>query len=139
MQIKSKAERKAYMKEYYATWYQKNKEKRKKQIIEYQKTKPEGWQKAIGRKCHLKQRYNVTPQEYKSMLEAQEYKCAICSKDASENKRGNKIESLYIDHCHVTKQVRGLLCHTCNTGLGHFKDKIENLMKAIDYLRKHML
>ena len=134
MPFKNEAERKAYMKAYHAKWYKENKEKRSKQITEYQKTKPEGWQKAIGRKCHLKQRYNVTPQEYESMLETQDYKCAICGKNASESKRGNKIESLHIDHCHKTKKIRGLLCHTCNTGLGHFKDKVENLMKAAQYL-----
>ena len=139
MPFKDAEKAKAYMKEYHATWYKNNKEKRTKQITEYQKTKPEGWQKAIGRKCHLKQRYNVTPQEYESMLEAQNYKCAICGKDASESKRGDKIESLHIDHCHKTKKIRGLLCHTCNTGLGHFKDKIENLLKAIDYLHKHVI
>jgi len=137
MPLKDEAERKAYMKEYHATWYQKNKEKRKKQITKYQKTKPEGWQKAIGRKCHLKQRYNVTPQEYESMLEAQKYRCAICNKKAEDNIRGNRIESLNIDHCHKTKQIRGLLCHTCNAGLGHFKDKIDNLLKAVQYLLDH--
>jgi hypothetical protein len=88
MPYKDEAARKAYHKKYHAKWYEENKEKRSKQIIEYQKTKPEGWQKAIGRKCHLKQRYNVTPQEYESMLEAQKYKCAICGKKAEDNKRG---------------------------------------------------
>lgn len=139
MPYKDEAERKAYMKEYHAKWYQQNKEKRNAQILEYKKTKPEGWQKAIGQKAHFKKRYNITPQEYEAMLEAQNYKCAICNKNAEDNKRGNKIQSLNIDHCHKTKQVRGLLCHQCNSGLGHFKDNTEFLLKAVDYLHKHMI
>ena len=139
MPYKDEAERKAYMKEYNAKWYQQNKEKRNAQILEYKKTKPEGWQKAIGQKAHFKKRYNITPQEYEAMLEAQNYKCAICNKNAEDNKRGNKIQSLNIDHCHKTKQVRGLLCHQCNSGLGHFKDNTEFLLKAVDYLHKHMI
>jgi hypothetical protein len=139
MPIKDEAARKAYHKEYHAKWYKENKEKRNAQIIEYKKTKPDGWQKAIGRKCHFKKRYNITPQEYEAMLEAQNYKCAICNKKAEDNKRGNRVESLNIDHCHKTKQIRGLLCHQCNSGLGHFKDNTEFLLKAVEYLRKPVL
>jgi hypothetical protein len=139
MPLKDEAERKAYMKEYHAKWYQKNKEKRNAQILEYKKTKPEGWQKAIGQKAHFKKRYNITPQEYEAMLEAQNYKCAICNKNAEDNKRGNKIQSLNIDHCHKTKRVRGLLCHQCNSGLGHFKDNTEFLLKAVEYLSKPVI
>ena len=39
-----------------------------------------------------------------------------------------------MDHCHKTKKIRGLLCHTCNSGLGMFKDNIEYLKNAIKYL-----
>ena len=139
MPLKDEAARKAYHKEYHAKWYKEHKEKRNAQIIEYKKTKPDGWQKAIGQKCHFKKRYNITPQEYEAMLEAQNYKCAICDKKAEDNKRGDRIESLNIDHCHKTKQIRGLLCHQCNSGLGHFKDNTEFLLKAVDYLSKPVI
>ena len=139
MPIKDPADRKAYMKEYQARWYQKNKEKRKAQIAEYEKTKPKEWRPAIGRKANLKKRYNITQQEYETKLAYQEYKCAICGKDASDNKRGGKTEPLHIDHCHESNKLRDLLCHTCNSGLGHFKDNIEFLQKAVEYLRKHMI
>jgi len=65
------------------------------------------------------------------MLEEQEHKCAICStSDADLDKL------LSVDHCHTTGKVRGLLCNNCNLALGNFKDKIENLKSAINYLKQ---
>ena len=109
MPYKNEATRKAYHKEYHAKWYEKNKEKRSAQIAEYVKTKPIEWRQARGRKHHLKKRYNITQQEYETKLAHQDYKCAICGKDASNNQRGGKIEPLHIDHCHITNKIRDLL------------------------------
>lgn len=39
-----------------------------------------------------------------------------------------------MDHDHETDEFRGLLCHRHNLALGHFKDSIEELHAAIDYL-----
>ena len=139
MPIKDEAARKAYHKEYHAKWYETNKEKRLKQISDYDKSQPKEWRQAKGRKHHLKKRYNITQQEYETKLASQDYKCALCGKDASDNKRGGKLDPLHIDHCHKTNTLRDLLCHQCNSGLGHLKDNIEILQKAIDYLHNHML
>jgi hypothetical protein len=139
MPFKDEAERKAYMKAYHAKWYEQHKEKRRKQIAEYTASKPKEWIQAKGRRDHLKRRYNITPQEYETKLASQDYKCAVCGKDASDNKRGGKLDPLHVDHCHKSGNLRDLLCYSCNSGLGQFKDDIETLQKAIDYLRKHML
>jgi hypothetical protein len=139
MPYKDDATRKAYMKEYHAKWYAEHKEKRLKQIAEYTASKPKEWIQAKGRKCHLKRRYNITPQEYETKLASQNYKCAVCGKDASDNKRGGKLDPLHVDHCHKSGNLRDLLCYSCNSGLGQFKDSIETLQKAIDYLHKHVL
>jgi hypothetical protein len=40
----------------------------------------------------------------------------------------------YIDHCHKTNKIRGLLCHHCNLALGHVDDNIEKLKGLISYL-----
>lgn len=45
-------------------------------------------------------------------------------------------KKLYIDHCHTTGTVRGLICQQCNTLLGMAKDSIPTLENAIVYLRK---
>ena len=139
MPYKDDATRKAYHKKYHAKWYAEHKEKRLKQIATYTAGKPKEWIQAKGRKCHLKRRYNITPQEYETKLASQDYKCALCGKDASDNKRGGKLEPLYVDHCHTSGKLRDLLCHQCNSGLGQFKDNIEFLLKAVDYLHKHVL
>lgn len=83
------------------------------------------------RKHELMKQYGITPMEYDDMLERQEYLCAICSTDTPGHKG-----MFMVDHCHGTGVVRGLLCNTCNSGLGMFKDNVELLAKAIEYLNK---
>jgi hypothetical protein len=58
--------------------------------------------------------------------------CAICNKDLATTK------DRHIDHCHDTGTVRGILCHSCNTGLGHFRDDPELMMAAIRYVTNSM-
>lgn len=77
----------------------------------------------------LKRHYGMSMDEYKERLKAQEGACAICKKTCSSG------FNLAVDHCHDTKVIRGLLCQNCNTGLGKFKDNIEYLEKAIQYLK----
>jgi DNA-directed RNA polymerase subunit RPC12/RpoP len=139
MPFKNEAERKAYMKEYHAKWYKENKEKRTAQITEYKKSKPDEWRKAIGQKFHLRTRYNITPKQYEAKLISQNYCCAICGKDVIDNIRNGAPVALSVDHCHKSEKLRDLLCHQCNSFLGHAKDNIEILQRAIDYLHKHML
>ena len=79
----------------------------------------------------LKRNYGITLVEYDEMLAAQQIKCAICKKDQSDGGH------LCIDHCHETGKIRGLLCHSCNRGLGFFKDQTAILEAAIAYLERH--
>jgi hypothetical protein len=137
MPIKDEAKRKAYLKEYHAKWYKKNKEKRTAQIAEYQKTKPQEWRLSIGRKHHLKTRYTITPKEYEAKLISQDYCCAICGKDVADNIRGGIPVALSVDHCHKSGSLRDLLCFHCNSFLGHAKDNPEVLAKAAQYLIDH--
>ena len=73
--------------------------------------------------------FNISPEAFERMREAQGGKCAIC--DRLEVDCGRK---LAIDHCHRTGKVRGLLCGPCNLGLGCFKDSAETLTQAMSYL-----
>lgn len=78
-----------------------------------------------------KERYGITYQEYKDKVIEQNHKCLICGTDQKEARQ----KKLVVDHCHTTNKVRGLLCHNCNCGLGHFADKVKNLQNAITYLQ----
>ena len=69
--------------------------------------------------------------DYAVLLEKQNNCCAICGKSEKENGK-----RLAIDHNHQTHRVRNLLCQSCNTGLGDFKDSKELLLKAFEYLKK---
>lgn len=73
--------------------------------------------------------HKITERDYLARVESQEGKCAICG-----TLLGIK---LVIDHCHEKKKIRGLLCRTCNSGLGMFKDSPKLFFAAIAYLRKH--
>lgn len=76
------------------------------------------------RRYNLRYNYNLTPEEFNKLAEAQGEKCAICKKS----------KPLKVDHDHKTKRVRGLLCDRCNHGLGHFFDDPQLLQAAIYYL-----
>ena len=57
--------------------------------------------------------------------------CPICEKGSIPGVTANLVK----DHDHNTGKARAWLCDSCNTGLGRFKDNIELLKKAIDYLK----
>ena len=80
------------------------------------------------RKDNLKYRYGITEETYEQMLKNQDHCCAICKEKPKKN--------LAVDHCHKTKQIRGLLCHKCNVALGHMNDDPQRLKKAIHYLNE---
>ncbi len=79
---------------------------------------------------NLIHKYGITLKDYKSILEQQGNKCAICGETGPGGGRVN----FYVDHDHVTNKVRGLLCHSCNVGLGHFRDSRDILSAAMQYL-----
>ncbi len=84
------------------------------------------------RQYELKRRYGITLVQYDQMLVAQNNVCGIC--DAPTPGTTNGARNFMVDHCHATNQVRGLLCTTCNRGLGNFKDSPDLLNRAILYI-----
>lgn len=85
------------------------------------------------RNYRLRGKYGISNADYLAMVEAQGGLCAICEMPGIENGHHQK---LYIDHCHETGKVRGLLCHPCNVALGFMQDQPERLTAAADYLRR---
>lgn len=76
----------------------------------------------------LKRRYGISSEQYLLLLEDQKEVCKICGLFCKTGR------SLAVDHNHETGKVRGLLCSSCNVGLGNFKDDTNLLKKAIEYL-----
>jgi len=74
--------------------------------------------------------YDLTAQAYLALGESQGWCCAICGRSQDELTR-----SLVVDHAHDTGTVRGLLCHACNIGIGHFADNVNNIRHAADYVQ----
>lgn len=86
---------------------------------------------------YIKNVHGLTKEQFLFLLEEQNYQCPIC-------KRGLSLETkINIDHDHrccasrpyCGKCVRGLLCDLCNRGLGQFKDSIELLENALEYMK----
>lgn len=111
---RNREKRNRYQREYRA----KNAEREKQKMAEY---------RASGRPEELRKmrQYGITEDEYQVMLKAQGGRCAIC--DAP-------MEGPHIDHDHQSGKVRGLLCFSCNTGLGHLGDDRDRLLGALTYL-----
>jgi hypothetical protein len=96
-----------------------------------------------GRKANLKTRHHMTPEQYDLILAFQGGVCYIC------RRANGKTRALSVDHDHKKAREqcehphdescrncwRGLLCRTCNAVLGHLRDAIEALRRAIHYLK----
>jgi hypothetical protein len=88
--------------------------------------------------------YGVSIAELEHLLMAQESRCAICLthwKECPAPKASRYetvfVQHLYVDHDHVTGDVRELLCNNCNAAIAFLKGDLEILNSAITYLRKH--
>lgn len=101
-------------------WYAKNKDIKKKSAL----------------KWHYKDKYGLTVEQRTELFNRQNGKCAICSCDIHLDGTLDAKQAV-VDHDHKTGKVRGMLCNLCNQGLGHFKDNIDAITNAIQYLEQN--
>lgn len=111
-----RARQKEYMKKYRA------------RNLERLREKDRQWQKKNGRKATLK-RHGITEDDYEIKLNSQNGCCAICGGEP-----GGRWGTFHVDHDHITGKVRGLLCDSCNLGIGKFYDNPALMRKAAEYL-----
>jgi hypothetical protein len=104
----------------------------KKQHAEYMR-KRNAENPDITRSINLKNNYGISQHDYDLILTSQGGVCAICMVAKIGN---SKHVNLFVDHCHESTTVRGLLCHNCNAMLGHAKDNPSVLRSAADYLER---
>lgn len=69
--------------------------------------------------------YGITQEEYDRRM-ATSSTCEICG----------DTNRLCYDHCHKTGDFRGVLCLTCNTGLGKLGDDLMGMIEALRYLTR---
>lgn len=83
--------------------------------------------------------YKLDNLSFEILFNSQNRKCAICRKNNPDGNNG-----WHIDHDHdccigpktCGSCIRGILCSSCNKGIGHFFDSKEYLMNAINYLER---
>jgi hypothetical protein len=91
------------------------------------------WYQERKKRGHFQQRrlkqFGITQEELDQLFEFQGRKCAICQSSESGPR------DWHIDHDHLFGEVRGLLCHSCNTSLGGFQDSLSVVKSAYEYLK----
>lgn len=80
---------------------------------------------------HLRKRYGMTVEERATLEMSHGGRCPIC--DLSLVGNGD----VGVDHDHRTGAVRGILHNNCNLIIGSVDDRVEDLRRAVAYLREH--
>lgn len=100
---------------------------------------------SICRKCmaddHRLRTYGISSAQFRSLLESQGGSCPICGVDTPGG------TGWHVDHDHSCcpgvrscgECLRAILCHSCNIGLGHFRDSADLLERAAQYLKGVLL
>jgi hypothetical protein len=110
--------------------YAKNAEKRR---AASQKWRAENREKFLEgtRKQNLK-KYGLTPEAWTELFTSQGNRCDCCGTEDPKHKNG-----WFVDHCHQSGGTRSIICHACNSALGHVNDNITHLQALIAYLERH--
>lgn len=91
-----------------------------------------------NRRYVLKRNYNITLEEYNSLLVKQFNSCGVCGNGQSGTKHKNN--TFCVDHDHKTGLVRGLLCHSCNTivipAVEYYLNRLDSAKKYLQVSKK---
>lgn len=155
-----KAKKKAYSAKYYAAnrehtkatrakWRMDNPKRAKTTRAKYRAENPakvkaiqaRGYAKNSERATDYRRKhhYGLSSFDFNRLQDTQGFTCKICGgvdldPKAQETKYPGRAKTINVDHHHVTWKVRGLLCRSCNHGLGNFRDSIATMQAGIQYL-----
>lgn len=89
-----------------------------------------------SKNSELRQLYGIDLATYEMMLDAQGGVCAICRRQETARNSQSPLTSrrLAVDHCHGTKEVRGLLCTNCNTSIHMIERDPAIIERVVKYL-----
>lgn len=91
--------------------------------------------KDIAKWGYLKWNFGITKDQWHTMLQTQNCRCAICC--AEFVTVGRSKNNPCVDHDHATGRLRGLLCRRCNQGIGLLQDSASVAESASAYLKRH--
>ena len=74
-------------------------------------------------------------QELEALRDRAAGRCEICGIEEKAAPKG----TFHIDHDHETCKPRGMLCSSCNCGLGLLGDNLNGLLRAVNYLQRHLI
>ena len=81
------------------------------------------------REQHRWRQYGLSPEMFNRIFTEQGRRCACCTTTEQD--------VWQVDHDHVTGAVRGILCTSCNIGIGQLGDSLVGVQRAIAYLQAH--
>jgi len=129
-----KEERRAYSRQ----WQRDNSERLREYKKQWSKNNPKKvekyrkeWYKDNSiyyKKWHIKNKYNLSYENWQMMWDNQDSKCAICKEPFTNP------SSAFVDHNHKTGNIRGLLCFKCNFAIGFLRDDPKLTAEVIEYL-----
>lgn len=89
--------------------------------------------KKIVAEQNLVRSYGITQEQREAMEKEQGGLCASCGNPPRG--RGHTAK-LFVDHCHTTGRVRGLLCHPCNVALGLLRDDPARIRALLAFVER---
>jgi hypothetical protein len=78
----------------------------------------------------LKKNYGISLEQKNKMILDQDKKCACCG-----DFLGIDSKNMHIDHNHITKKVRSILCGKCNWALGMMDENVDKILKLAEYAK----
>jgi len=105
---------------------------RREENIEMARKRDREWNKRNPEKVRdhrIRGQYGISAKEYDAIIDRAGTLCPICGKSFGEIPP-------CLDHNHSTGKIRGVICGLCNSGLGFFRDNLDILLNAVEYLRR---
>jgi len=130
----TKCDKKKKLTDFYAVCKGRGGEKKESQCKKCKRKYKKIWRQKnpeYHRNYALIKNYGITLEDYKKILEVQNFKCDLCKRPRSKFKR-----NFDVDHNHKTGFIRGLICNYCNYRLMRFfKDDKQLMINLINYLK----
>jgi Zn finger protein HypA/HybF involved in hydrogenase expression len=96
-----------------------NKKKHKEYLKTWYSNNPD-----YDRRRNIEKTFGISLEEYDKYFE--DASCGMC---------GRK-DSLVLDHNHEPRYIRGVLCSTCNSGIGLLRDNKELCLRGVEWIEK---